>query len=108
MSPVVTRQLAVEVEGGRSVGVARDHERVVVSWFCGDRRSFTGDDLREAVRNVERLIAHPDVWVELSDSNGQTFYATVVDEELFANTAPAGGESIPWGELKTALKRMVK
>jgi hypothetical protein len=108
VSPVVTRELAVEVDDGRSVGVARDYERVVVSWFCGDRRSFIADDLREAVRNVERLIAHPDVWVELSDSDGKVFYATVVDDELLANTAPSRAASVPWGELKTALKRMGK
>jgi hypothetical protein len=112
VSPVATRQVAVtdgELDRGE-VLVGRDrYGTVTVTWLCGDQRSFTADGLAEAMRSVERVRAHDDVWVLLHDSRGRSFYARIdEDGALLANTVASDGNSVPWADLKKALKKMAK
>jgi hypothetical protein len=113
VSPVRTRQLAVtgvEDVDGREVMVGRGRDdRVTVTWFCGDQRTFTVEGLADAIRFVERARAHDDVWVSLRDSRSREFFAKIdEDGQLRANTTPTGGNSVPWADLKKALKKMAK
>jgi hypothetical protein len=111
VSPVATRQLAVTALGiDGEVLVGRDRSgTVTVTWLCGDQRTFTAEGLADAIRFVEKARSHEDVWVSLRDSRGRDFYARVDgDGELLANTAPSDGNSVPWADLKKALKKMAK
>lgn len=111
MSVRVVEQAVAAVAGTREVSVRREGDRVVVRWFCGDARSFTPADLREAVANADRVRAHGDVWLEMADSDGRRFAVNVVDGGLVAENSSGdpsaydGQGRVQWEPLKKALKK---
>jgi hypothetical protein len=65
---VLITERAIENEAGAQVRVRIEDDLVQVRWTCGDTRSFTPDEAREAVENA-RLSAeeHPGVWMTSED-----------------------------------------
>jgi hypothetical protein len=103
-SRVVER--AIEVEDGTRIGVRAQPGRIVVRWFCGEKRSFSPEQLAHTIGDLELLEPYPDVWVECVDSDGCAFMAQLRDGELHANQLPIEGGHVPWRALKKTLKKM--
>lgn len=99
---------AVPNDEGRVVGVRRDNGYIAITWFCGDSRSFRPEDLLAVIEHVELLADHEDVWMESTDSNGESFFARIVGDHLTANTRASDGRAIPWKALKKAMKKAAK
>lgn len=110
MSALGTRVIerAVAADDGGEVGVRRANGNVTIKWFCGATRTFTPDDLRNAIAHVELLSEYPDVVVELADSYGSRLWARIDGDALRAHETANltdGVRTIPWATLKKAMKK---
>lgn len=110
MSIRVLERVVQTDDGEGAVGVRRDlfGTGLTVTWFCGDKRTFTPGDIESLIRCVEALAPFPDVWLQASDSASRTFYMQLKDNELHANTEPAARSGINWEELKKVLAKAIK
>lgn len=106
MSRVIER--IVDVDGHENgIGVRAEPHGLVITWFCGDRRTFNEDDLRQTIDDLELLADYPDVWLDGRDSHGQSFTARIADGQLRADTRPGDHASrVPWKDLKKTLRKM--
>jgi hypothetical protein len=113
MSPAAAKPGTIKAAGatdGRSEVTVDIHGgRVIVDWLGAScrRRSFTPEDLRDAVRYVEMLAEHSDgqeVWVHQTDSDGAEFYARLHDGRFYADDrAHDEAPNVPWSTFKRAL-----
>lgn len=97
----------IDVDGDQSIGVRAEDYGVTVTWFCGDKRRFSEDDLHQIIEDLELLSEFPDVWLDARDSDGSRFMAQVIDGELYANDHAAQGSCVPWKELKKTARKMI-
>lgn len=111
MSPVWITERAISAEGDDEGDVrvrrAFFKDKVTVTWFCGDTRTFTAEDLQTVIENLELFEGHPDVWVEDVDSHGHSFVARLADGQVIADSTPHEDTTrgIPWADLKAALEK---
>lgn len=79
---------------------------IVVTWPCGDARRFTQEDLKGAMSAVEALKGHPDVWVNVKDSDGRVTAARLADGMLFADSRPSeGARSVTYEDFKRVVRK---
>lgn len=111
-SPIRVVEVAVEGTDGE-IHVRREAEHVVVTWFCGDTRSFTEEQLDTAVGGLDALASHPGMWLKV-DTHGDEVKTAVMIEDgmLYGATGPrewSPGDAaeedngVPWEALRTAL-----
>lgn len=106
----VTKHTRWHVEdGAEEVVVELVGDEVVVTWVCGDTRTFDVDDLEQAVAHV-RSSKDSGAWVELTDSGGERFYAQVANGVLRVtdNVHAAAPRGLPWRELRKTLQKAAK
>lgn len=106
-SRVVERAVDAGEWGEVSVRAERDGY-VTVRWLCGEKRTFAAADLEGMIEDLELLRQYPDVWFMSTDHHGRGFAARVVDDVLYADTAPRqheGGSCVHWKSLRKALRK---
>lgn len=110
------RVSALEVDAadgnGGHVKISRGTvDRVVVTWFCGDTRTFTPDDLRAMVNMLDKLAVVGDVPLRHKDTHGHMVCAAIIDGNLHADThlreSMATTRYVPWPDMKNAIRRML-
>lgn len=113
MSAVVTERTVRNEHG--EVRVREREGDIDVCWFCGDTRTFLPDELKQHLKTLEALRAHPDVWLDLQDRYEDSFVVRVVDGQLQAADSPAdyagpfgSARQVPFDELRKAIKRIAK
>lgn len=109
---------ALEGYGGGRVRVRRNYaemasgaksESVQVFWFCGQSRTFSCNGIRDVIDYIDRMKAHPDVWLQTKDTHGARFYTRLEDDDLYADDGPSSSaRCASWAELKRALRKAVE
>lgn len=93
--------------GGEAVSVTRDGDKVVVRWGCVDR-SFTVEDLRDRLRNIEHVTPFG-IWLADRDSGGYRYAAQVEGATFHADDGDGEhlrhNRTIAWDDLLAALMK---
>lgn len=110
MSPMKPKAGIIKAADERGdVAVHVRDGRIIVDWLGADcrRRSFTPEDLAEAVRYVELLAGLADgheVWMQLHDSDGRRFAARLADDRFYADERVHDeAPNVAWSTFKRAL-----
>lgn len=102
---IVEQALSTD-NGGEATVRAEQTGAILVKWPCGDARRFTQTDLKAAMAAVEALKAHPDVWVNVKDSDGRVTAARLSDGTLFADSRPTDqARGVTWEDFKKVVRK---
>lgn len=96
-------------DAGKPVVVERlDAEHVKITWVCGATRTFSPDDLREAISTFEMLATYGDgvpLWMDNRDSTGVRYCVRLSEGRMHGDDSTGARESysVPWATFKKAL-----
>lgn len=106
MTVRIVEQALTTDNGSEATVRAEQTGAVVVRWPCGDARRFTQDALKGAMAAVEALRPHPDVWVNIKDSDGRVTAARLSDGMLYADSHPSeGARSVTYEDFKKVVRK---